>query len=158
MAVSSLVLGKSCREGEPSSGLQKRPAKGDSDQGHTHFMIDPLHAADCRVRPEATDRFVTSDTMHAFVRIYPDAKLEKHRPESWTAKFVLRSTTSGLVELERDIPFTTDSGSGYLALLETPLSAPAITTGPHTLDVQMRGPGMHSNLNASRAISIVSTR
>jgi hypothetical protein len=58
--------------------------------------------------------------------------------------------------MEQDIPFTTDFDSGYLALLQAPLGAPAISTGPHTLDVQLHRPGMHSNLNASRTISIVS--
>jgi hypothetical protein len=153
MAVSSLVLGKSCREGEPSSGLARRPLKPATDTGQAHLMIDPMHAADCRVRPEASGIFEPADTMHAFVRIYPAEKFDKHKPESWTAKFVLRSQ-SGSVEMAREMPFTVDSGSGYLASIVLPLKDAAISGGPHTLDVQMRGPGMHGNLDASRSFSI----
>jgi hypothetical protein len=155
MGVSSLVIGKSCREGEPSSaGLQKRPLKPAGEQGLAHLLIDPMHAEDCRIKPEASASFETADTLHAFVRIYPSEKLEKNRPESWTAKFVLRSTQSGAVETEQQIPFTTDSGSGYLALVDLPLDTANIHPGPHTLDVEMHGPGMRGNIKASRPLSI----
>jgi hypothetical protein len=155
MGVSSLVIGKSCRDSDPTAGLQKRPTKPAGDQGLAHILIDPMHAADCRVKPVATAAFETADTLHAFVRIYPSEKLEKNKPESWTAQFVLRSTPSGSVELEQQIPFTTDSGSGYLALVDLPLNTAHIHPGLHTLDVEMRGPGMHGNVKASRSLAIV---
>jgi hypothetical protein len=153
MGVSSLVVGKGCRDA-PASGLTLRPVKDSQDTGQAHLLVDPMHAADCRVRPEADGVFATADTLHAFVRIYPSEKLEKHRPESWTARFVLRSTPSGSVESEQTIAFTTDSGSGYLASVELPLNRAGVKPGPHTLDVEMRGPGMRGDVKASRSILV----
>jgi hypothetical protein len=162
ITVSSLVLSKSCRPENPSqSGLQRRPAKGAGDQDQTHLQIDPLNTAGCRLKPEATDSFAATDTLHALVRIYPDERLEaqkletgKQGPASWTATFVLRSKSGG-VEMQKEIPFTIDSGSGYVAFIESPLNASGVSPGPHTLDVQMHGPGIHGDLKQSRAISIL---
>ena len=110
-------------------------------------------AADCRVRPEPTDRFAPTESLHALVRIYPAEKLAKRTPENWTASFVLRSA-AGVVETQQEIPFTFDSESGYLAYVEVPLNAATIRPGAHTLDVLMKGPGIHGNLKESRDISI----
>jgi hypothetical protein len=152
--VSSVVAAKGCREDDTgSSGLQRRPAKG-ADTALAHFLIDPMRAGDCRVRPEADGVFTSADTLRAFVRIYPAERLQKHKPESWTAKFVLRAAGAGAVALEREIPFTVDSGSGYLASIEMPLGMPLISPGPYTLDVEMHGPGIRGEMQASRAISI----
>jgi hypothetical protein len=154
VAVSSLVLGKSCgEESRDARSLQRRSANPSTAQ-ETHLHIDPMRAGDCRVKPEVSGRFASSDKLRAFVRIYPMEKLEKQKPESWNAKFVLRSQ-SGLVETEREIPFTADSGSGYLASIELPLDAAEISSGPHTLDVEMRGPGIRGDLKASRPLSIL---
>lgn len=160
--VSSLIIGKSCREDSPSaSGLQRRPQPalhrrlpaGSDSPEPVRPQVDPMRAADCRLKPSSAGDFAATDTLHAFVRIYPVEKLEKHPPESWTAKFVLRSG-SGSVSTEREIPFTVDSGSGYLASIEMPLDTPEIGTGPYTLDVEMRGPGIHRPLKQSRSLSI----
>ena len=151
LAVSSLVVGKSCREGAAENGLQHRPPPGAPQR--VYLPIDPMRAGDCRIAPDTLGSFMKTDTVHAFVRLYPPEKLDKGKPESWTAKFVLRSE-SGVVEKESQIPFTLDSGSGYLAAIEMPLSAAGITPGPHTLDVEMRGPGIHKELKQSRTISI----
>jgi hypothetical protein len=154
VAVSSLVLGKSCRDdGGPATGLQHRAPAGVKEQ--PHLAIDPMRAGDCRIKPDTLGSFEASDTVHAFVRIYPPEKIDKGKPESWTAKFVLRSE-SGAVETARETTFTLDSGSGYLASVEMPLSAAGVTPGPHTLDVEMRGPGIHKELKESRPISILS--
>ncbi len=154
VAVSSLVLGRACRDdGGPATGLQHRAPPGVKEQ--PHLAIDPMRAGDCRIKPDTLGSFETSDTVHAFVRIYPPEKIDKGKPESWTAKFVLRSE-SGAVESSQEIPFTLDSGSGYLASMEMPLNAAGVTLGPHTLDVEMRGPGIHKELKESRPISILS--
>jgi hypothetical protein len=154
VAVSSLVLGKSCRDdGGPATGLQHRAPAGVKEQ--PHLAIDPMRAGDCRIKPDTLGSFEASDTVHAFVRIYPPEKIDKGKPESWTAKFVLRSE-SGAVETALDTTFTLDSGSGYLASVEMPLNAAGVTPGPHTLDVEMRGPGIHKELKESRPISILS--
>ena len=152
MLVSSLIIGKSCRTdmGE-SAGLQHRPPPGTPKR--VHFSVDPMRADDCRIQLDTMGSFASTDTMHAFVRLYPPEKIDKGKPESWTAKFVLRSP-SGAIETEREVPFTLDSGSGYLASVEMPLNAAGITRGPHTFDVEMRGPGIHKELKESRDISI----
>ena len=153
VAVSSLVLGKTCRDdGQSGSTLLRRPLDETSNKDRI-LKIDPMHIAGCRLKPDSTDRFVATDMLHAFVRIYPAGKLTKHEPESWTAKFVLRSQ-SGSVQIERDMPFSIDAGSGYLASIEMPLNAPDVVPGPYTLDVEMHGPGIRSDLKQSRAISI----
>jgi hypothetical protein len=155
MGVSSLILGKSCRDDSPlSGGLQHRPPRGAPQQ--PHLAVDPMRAGDCRIKPDTLGAFAPTDTMHAFVRIYPPEKFDKGKPESWTAKFTLRSP-SGSIETEREIPFTLDSGSGYLASVQMPLSSTAITPGPHTLDVVMHGPGIHGNLKQSRPMTIESS-
>jgi len=155
IGVSSLIIGKSCHEGDPgTTGLQHRPKPGASRQ--LHQGIDPMRAEDCRLTPDTLGAFASIDTLHAFVRIYPSEKFDKGKPESWTAKFVLRSK-SGSVEKETQIPFTLDSGSGYLASVEMPLNTPEIGPGPHTLDVEMHGPGIRKDLKQSRTISILQT-
>ena len=121
-----------------------------------HLAIDPMRAGDCRIKPDTLGSFEASETVHAFVRIYPPEKIDRGKPESWTAKFVLRSK-SGSVEKETQIPFTLDSGSGYLASIQMPLNSPNILPGPHTLDVEMRGPGIHKDLKQSRNLSILET-
>jgi hypothetical protein len=161
VAVSSLILGKSCRdESQLQTGLQKRSPPGTkvvpngAEEQKSTSPIDPMRVNDCRLKPESTDRFAATDMLHAFVRIYPGEKFAKDKADSWTAKFVLRSQ-SGSVETERDLPFTVDSGSGFLASIELPLNAPEISEGQHTFDVQINGPGIHKDLKESRSISIV---
>lgn len=158
VAVSSLVLGGSCRPESPhESGLQRRPAKDAGTPEQAHLQIDPLQTAGCRLTPEATANFPAAGMLHALIRIYPDDKLEKQEkqgPSRWTAQFVLRSK-SGPVEMRKELPFTIDSGSGYLAAIEMTLNAPTITPGVHTLEVQIRGPGIHNEIKESRSISIV---
>jgi hypothetical protein len=152
MRVSSLLVGKSCREDTPQvNGLKRRPAHGEIEQ--MHLNIDPMRAGDCRLKPDVVGSFVTKDTLHAFVRIYPPEKLDKGKPEMWTAKFALRSE-SGTVEAVREIPFTSDSGSGYLASIEVPLNAAGVIAGQHVMDVDIRGPGIRHDLKQSRSISI----
>jgi hypothetical protein len=153
LAVSSLILGKSCRDDSPpTTGLQHRPPTGAKQQ--PHLAIDPMRAGDCRLKPDTLGSFASTDTIHAFVRLYPPERLDKGKPESWKARFLLRAQ-SGAIETEQQIPFTLDSGSGYLASVEIPLNSTGIAPGPHTLDVEMRGPGIHRDLRKSRAISIL---
>jgi hypothetical protein len=151
VAVSSLVLGKSCEASHPQTGLHARPPA--NPRQHVQLEIDPMRAADCRVIPEPTEDFAATDTLHAFVRIYPAERFDKHGAAQWTATFVLRSQ-SGSVEATKQLQFIVDSGSGYLATIELPLNAPGISSGAHTLDVQMRGPGIHRDQKKSRTISI----
>jgi hypothetical protein len=154
MEMSSLVLGKSCRkDSESATGLQRRPTAGSDDKEKAHPLIDPMRADGCRLQPEATSRFTSTDTLRAFVRIYPDEKLEKRHRENWTAEFVLRSK-SGTVETDRAIPFAVDSGSGYLAAIELPLDTRGISAGLHTLDVAIHGSGAHGDLKRSRQLWI----
>ena len=154
IATSSLIVGKACREAvESVSGMRRRSPGTANDETETRFQIDPMHAADCRLKAESLSNFAPTDTLHAFVRIYPSEKLEKNKPESWTAKFVLRSQ-AGSIETEQEMPFTVDSGSGYLAYVEIPLNRSPINPGLYTLNVQMRGPGIRHDLHESRTISI----
>jgi hypothetical protein len=154
VAISSLVLGKSCVEASrAASGLEQRPRSASTGEEHMN-LIDPMRASGCRLKPELTGSFASTDRLHAFIRIYPIEKLEKRTPESWTAKFVLRSK-SGFVEIEKEIPFTVDSGSGYLASIDLPLDAHEISSGQHTLDVEMRGPGIRNDLKETRPLSIL---
>jgi hypothetical protein len=157
VGMSSLILGKDCQEGsQPPSGLQRRVAlhsRSETSPDNAHLQIDPMRAGDCRLQPEATDRFASTDLLHAFVRIYPSEKFDKHKPESWTANFTLRSQ-SGSVEMEKELPFTVDSGSGYLASVQLPLSDAGITAGPHTLSLEIHGPGIRPDQKQSRSISI----
>lgn len=157
VAVSSLVIGRICEEGRVASGLQHRPSFNEATHGTlprtTNPVIDPMRAANCRVKLDSTDKFAPTDVLHAFVRIYPDDKLESNAPGSWTADFVLRSK-SGSIESHKETAFTVDSGSGYLAVVEFPLNAPAVGEGEHTLDVQLRGPGIRGDVRKSRNISV----
>ncbi|WP_158942047.1 hypothetical protein [Granulicella sp. S190] len=150
---SSLIIGKSCRE-QPASvdGLRRRHTDT-SDDTQLHPTVDPMRAIDCRIKPEASDRFASTDRLHAFVRIYPSEKLDKHGPDSWTAKFILRSNVSPITA-EKETSFRVDSGSGYLAYVEMSLDTPGMDPGMYTLDVVMHGPGIRRELKVSRAISI----
>ncbi len=158
LAISSLVLGKVCHpEGKAETGLLRRPATGAGEQDQTQLGIDPLRMGGCRLKPEPTDSFAATDTLHALVRIYPAEKLEesnKQGPGSWTASFALRPR-SGSVAMEKQIPFSLDSGSGYLASIELPLASPHVSPGLYTLDVQIHGPGIHRDIKESRSISIL---
>jgi hypothetical protein len=151
---SSLIIGKSCEEQGPSvDGLRRRTKNNPSKDDQTHSQIDPMRAVGCRIKPEASDRFVSTDRLHAFVRIYPSKKFAKHRPESWTAKFILRSKNDP-VATEKEIPFRVDSASGYLAYAEISLDTPGMNPGNYTLEVVMHGPGIRAELDRSRSISI----
>jgi hypothetical protein len=151
---SSLVLGASClNPSEATGGLKKRPSPASAEREQSHLLIDPLRIADCRIQPESSGVFTSTDQLHALVRIYPDEKYKRQRPESWTAKFVLRSK-DGAVEEEKEVQFLVDSGSGYLASVEMPLDSPRIETGLHTVDVETRGPGIHGDLKQSRTVLI----
>jgi hypothetical protein len=163
VAVSSLVLGSACREdAQLSSGLKHRasassaaksPAPRNIAAPAVNSLIDPMRAQECRIKPEANDQFAPADTLHAFVRIYPSERFSRHKADNWTATFRLRSA-SGAIESEKQLPFTIDSGSGYLAFVQMPLNTPEISPGPHTVDVEMHGPGIHSDLKQARSISI----
>lgn len=50
-----------------------------------------MRASDCRVKPDILGNFTSNDTIHAFIRLYPPEKLDKGKPESGKAKFVLRT-------------------------------------------------------------------
>lgn len=153
-AASSLVIGPGCEGGAPTSGLQRRRDERPSgDTGMTPPTIDPMRAENCRVHLDATERFRTTDTLRAFVRIYPTGRLEKRPPEDWTAQYALRSA-SGALEKQSDFPFTLDSGSGYLALVQWPLGVASISPGEHTLEVVIRGPGIHRDLKLTRRFSM----
>jgi hypothetical protein len=151
--VSSLVVGKSCREQVGSVDGLKRRTTDDHADVQPHSQIDPMRAVDCRIKPEPSDRFASTDRLHAFVRIYPSKKIDKQKPESWTAKFTLRSKTNPIAT-EKEIPFRVDSGSGYLAYVEMSLDTPGMDPGQYTLDVVTRGPGIRKELKESRSISI----
>ncbi len=158
VAVSSLILGRACFDNSPStSGLRHREsgssAKRSDVPANINPQVDPMRALDCRLKPEASDQFASADTLHAFVRIYPSERFNHRKAETWTATFRLRSP-SGAIESEKALPFTIDSGSGYLAFVQMPLNIPEIKPGPHTVDVEMRGPGIHGDLKQSRSISI----
>jgi hypothetical protein len=86
--VSSLVVGKSCREQAGAVDGLRRRTVDNHDDVQPLSQIDPMRAVDCRIKPEASDRFASTDRLHAFVRIYPSAKIYKHKPESWTAKLL----------------------------------------------------------------------
>ncbi|MGA8528682.1 MAG: hypothetical protein WB622_03140 [Acidobacteriaceae bacterium] len=149
-AASSLVVGPGCEGGAATSGLQRRrkePPGGDN--GMAPRTIDPMRAQNCRVHLDATQRFRTMDTLRAFVRIYPAGRLEKRPPEDWTAQYAVRSM-GGAVEKQSDLRFTLDSGSGYLALVQWPLDGASIGPGEHTLEVVIRGPGIHGDLRLTR--------
>jgi len=151
--VSSLVVGKSCREQVGSVDGLRRRTNDNHDDVQPLSQIDPMRAVDCRIKPEASDRFSSTDRLHAFVRIYPSEKIDKHKPESWTAKFTLRSKTNPIAT-EKETPFRVDSGSGYLAYVEMSLDTPGMDPGQYTLDVVTRGPGIRKELKESRSISI----
>jgi hypothetical protein len=152
--VSSLVVGKSCHEQVGSvDGLRRRTTDDHVDAQKPVSQIDPMRAVDCRIRPEASDKFASTDRLRAFVRIYPSEKIDKHKPESWTAKFTLWSKTNP-VATEKEIPFRVDSGSGYVAYVEMSLDTPGMAPGQYTLDVVTRGPGIRKELKESRSISI----
>jgi hypothetical protein len=112
-----------------------------------------MRAENCRVHLDATERFRTTDTLRAFVRIYPAGRLEKRPPEDWTAQYALRSA-GGTVEKQGDFRFTLDSGSGYLALVQWPLSGGSIGPGEHSLEVVIRGPGIHGDLKLTRRLAV----
>jgi hypothetical protein len=95
----------------------------------------------------------STDLLRTFVRLYPAEKLRKNAPESWSAAFVLRSAT-GVVEKRLETKFVADGGSGYLAFVEMPLDGEGVQPGPHTLEVEMRGPGIHGELKESRQVLI----
>lgn len=151
---SSLVLGSSCgNPGEMTSGLKKRPPPGSAEPAKPYLSIDPLRIADCRVQPASSGVFTSTDQLHALLRIYPEEQYKKHRPESWTAKFVLRSQ-NGAIEEEREVQFLVDSGSGYLASVEIPLGGTQIGRGSHTVEVETCGPGIRGDLKQSRIVQI----
>jgi hypothetical protein len=152
--VSSVVMGKSCEEQVGSvNGLRRRTTVDRDDDEILHSLIDPMRAVDCRIEPEASDRFAPSDRLHAFVRIYPNGKLEKRGAASWTAKFTLRSKDNPIAT-EKETAFRVDSASGYLAYVEMSLDTPGMPPGQYTLDVVMRGPGIRKELKESSSISI----
>jgi hypothetical protein len=152
--MSSLVVGKSCREQVGSVDGLKRRTTDNHDDVQPLPQTDPMRAVDCRIKPEASDRFASTDRLHAFVRIYPSEKIDKqHKPESWTAKFTLWSKMNP-IGTEKEIPFRVDSGSGYLAYVEMSLDTPGMGPGQYTLDVVTRGPGIRKELKVSRLISI----
>jgi hypothetical protein len=152
---SSLIIGNSCwKSVSAADGMRQRSEVSAKDEEQVHFAIDPMKAGDCRVRPVSPERLTSADLLRTFVRLYPAEKLrKKDAAESWAAVFVLRSET-GAVEARRETKFVADGGSGYLAFVEMPLGGDGVQAGPHTLEVEMRGPGIHGALKQSRQISI----
>lgn len=152
---SSLIVGNSCwKSVSAAGGMRQRSELSAKDEEQVHFAIDPMKAEDCRVRPVSPERLSSADTLRTFVRLYPAEKLrKKDAPESWAAVFLLRSNT-GAVEARSETKFVADGGSGYLAFVQMPLGGEGIQPGPHTLEVEMRGPGIHGGLKESRQISI----
>jgi hypothetical protein len=152
--VSSIILGKSCEVQVGSvNGLRRRTTVDRDNDEILHSQIDPMRAVDCRIKAEASDRFAPSDRLHAFVRIYPNGKLEKRGAASWTAKFILRSKDNPIAT-EKETAFRVDSASGYLAYVVMSLDTSGMPPGQYTLDVVMRGPGIRKELKESRSISI----
>ena len=154
VSISSIVLGRSCRQQPGADSMRRRAEVKPADLDQVHYAFDPMRADGCRVKPDPTSSFAQTDQLHAFLRIYPAGKLEKEQPDRWTAHFTLRSST-GAVELQRDLPFTIDSGSGYLASVNVPLNTPEIHEGPHTLEVQIRGPGIRKQFSDSRQLTLL---
>ena len=154
VAISSLALGNSCRpESQLPPAMPHHPHPGTGEADEPHLSIDPLRTSSCRLKPNPTDNFAATDTLEAMVRIYPAEKLDRYKPETWVARFSLRSA-SGAIESQQDVPFAVDSGSGYVAFLKLPLNASAITSGQHTLQVEATGPGIRHDLKQSRTLSI----
>ncbi len=151
VSVSSLVLSKSCDLQQPASGLLHRSTAAQKKIEPLQFKVDPLQLTSCRIKPEPTDSYAATDTLHALVRIYPNGKTEKNRPENWTATFLLRSN-AGSIESQQQIPFTIDSQSGLLASAVLPLTG--ILAGTHSLDVELRGPGLRKPVTESRQVLV----
>ena len=151
VSVSSLVLSKSCDLQQPASGLLHRSTAAQKQIEPLQFKVDPLQLTSCRIKPEPTDSYAATDTLHALVRIYPNGKTEKNRPENWTATFLLRSN-AGSIESQQQIPFTIDSQSGLLASAVLPLTG--ILAGTHSLDVELRGPGLRKPVIESRQVLV----
>lgn len=150
VALSSLIVGRSCEGADP---FLKRAEMTPQDRERIHFQVDPMRADACRVKPEPTGRFAQSDTLRAFLRLYPSDRVKKQPPESWSAHMALRSS-AGALEMERELPFTIDAGSGYLASMAVPLTSPGVLAGSHTLEMHVRGPGIRKEAIVSRQISI----
>lgn len=153
VAVSSLVIGKACKSHVSANGLRQRPAKGSPDQTATQLTVDPLQLGNCRFLPEPGVQFQQGETLRALLRIYPIAKLEKNRPETWSARFTILSAT-GSPEGEQQIAFAADSGSGLVASAAWQLTQPGMTTGSHTVRVEIAGPGIKKPLSQAEAFSI----
>jgi hypothetical protein len=153
IAVSSLVLGKACKPHTSENGLRKRPPPGHVAPAPVLLTVDPMQLGNCRFAAEPDERFGREDTLHALVRIYPDAKLDKNRPETWSARFTLRSA-AGDVESEEQIPFGVDSGSGLFASGALALARPGVTAGQHTVEVEIQGPGLKKPLSQSEPVLI----
>ena len=84
--------------------------------------------------------------------LYPPGRLGNRGPENWKEK-IHPAFNFGRVVTEWEVPFAVDSGSGYLASIEWRLNA--IPPGPHTLDVELQGPGIHGYHRQSRTVSIL---
>ncbi len=112
-----------------------------------------MQLGNCRFAAEPDERFGRGDTLHALVRIYPDAKLDKNRSETWSARFTLRSAV-GDVESEQQIPFGVDMGSGLFASGTLALARPKVTAGQHTVEVEIQGPGIKKLLSQSEPVFI----
>jgi hypothetical protein len=153
VAVSSLVLGDACKPHPSANGLRKRSPPGDEAAAPLLLTVDPMQLGNCRFTPEPDERFGRDDTLHALIRIYPLEKLEKNRPEAWSARFTLRSATSN-IESEKQIPFRIDSGSGFFASVAMRLAQPGVTTGQHTFDVEIQGPGLRRPLSQTESVFI----
>ena len=113
-----------------------------------------MQLGDCRFSPEPDVRFGRGDTLHAFLRIYPKAKLEKNSPGAWSARFAILSAT-GRLEAEQQIPFSADLGSGLVASAAWHLTMPGLSNGSHTVQVEIAGPGMKKPVSQVEAFTIV---
>ncbi len=153
VAISSLVIGRDCKRHPSANGLRKRPPSGSETSAPFLLSVDPMQLEDCRFAPEPDARFQKDDTLRAFLRIYPDAKLEKNSPEKWNASFTILSP-AGTVEAEQRIPFNVDNGSGLVAAAAMHLALPSISNGPHSLHVEVEGPGLKKLLTEADEFSI----
>jgi hypothetical protein len=156
IAFSDLVTGV-CRAAPGESILKRRTETGAADgkplKPTVRMITDPLQLDGCRLTPESNEGFAKTDSLRALLRIYPAGKLEKQPPEAWTAHFTLRSNT-GNIEATSDSPLSVDNGSGLTASASIPLNDPAISTGEHTLDLEIRGPGIRKVEKQSRTIFV----
>ena len=73
--------------------------------------------------------------------------------DAWKAKFELLDE-AGRVETQQPTALSVDSAPGYVAAIQLPLQAKAITTGIHFLRFELRRPGTKKVVSRSAVIRI----